>query len=314
MEKLIFTHAIPRNYIFVDWDLSSICNYNCYYCNEEIHDGKVKFPDIQIAKNVVDKINLEYKHKDFAYFNLLGGEPTAWNHLDEFSCYVKKDNNKNILQLLTNGTRPLRWWKKHAKYIDKIIVSVHVAQCDIKELVNKFNSIINEIDISFQIAIDLKIFDKCIEYYNYAFKNLDNKITLNPKPLKVLLGGSELMSYTDQQKKIMQELPEKYSNLGRKYGSPMLQDNKPVNIVKLITNEENNWKDWACWIGIDTINITRNGNVKIGSWCNPHLVLGNIKDLRFKIPMIPVKCKYDTCGCLTDVHTTKIKNYVGETL
>ena len=38
------------------------------------------------------------------------------------------------LQLLTNGSRSLRWWKKHADFIDKIIVSVHVAQCDIKEL------------------------------------------------------------------------------------------------------------------------------------------------------------------------------------
>ena len=85
---MIFTHAIPRNYIFVDWDMSSICNYDCYYCNEEIHDGKVKFPDIQVAKNVVDKINLEYKDKDYAYFNLLGGEPTAWKHLDEFSYQI----------------------------------------------------------------------------------------------------------------------------------------------------------------------------------------------------------------------------------
>ena len=318
---MIFTHAIPRNYIFVDWDMSSVCNYDCYYCNEEIHDGKVKFPDIQVAKNVVDKINLEYKEKDYAYFNLLGGEPTAWKYLEEFSYYVKKDNNKNILQVLTNGSRSLRWWKKHAKFIDKIIVSVHVAQCDIKELVNKFNTIVNEIDIDFQIAIDIKIFDKCIEYYNYAFKNLNDKIKLRPKPLKVLIGGPELMPYTNLQKRTMQELQERHGKHRRIYGSPMIQDDdlcvgneQIVDIVKLITNEENNWEGWACWIGIETINITRYGNVKIGAWCNPDLVLGNIKDLSFKIPMKPVICKYDTCGCWTDIHTTKIKNYAGETL
>ena len=111
----------------------------------------------------------------------------------------------------------MRWWKKYAKLIDKIIVSVHVAQCDIVELVNKFNTIVDEIDIDFQIAIDIKIFDKCIKYYNYAFKNLSNQITLRPKPLKVLLGGPKLMPYTDQQKRIIQELSEKYGKKNRKY-------------------------------------------------------------------------------------------------
>lgn len=315
MEKLIFTHTKERNFVFVDWDMSSICNYDCYYCNEEIHDGKVKFPDIQVAKNVIDKINLEYKNvKDHVYFNLLGGEPTAWKHLEEFSYHVKKDNSKNILQLLTNGSRSLRWWKKHADFIDKIIVSVHVAQCDIKELVDKFNIMIDNIDIEFQIAMDVKIFDKCVEYYNYAYDNLDEKIGVRAKPLKILLGGPELMPYTDSQKRTMHGLREKYGEHRREYGSPMLQDNEPVNILKLITEHQNNWKGWACWIGIDTINITREGNVKIGAWCNPDLILGNIKNLNFKIPMKPVICKYDTCGCWTDIHTTKIKNYAGETI
>jgi MoaA/NifB/PqqE/SkfB family radical SAM enzyme len=325
MEKLTFTHSQTPPYIFVDWNMSSICNYDCYYCNEVFHDGKVKFPDIQVAKNVVDKIELEYKEKDFAYFNLLGGEPTAWKHLEEFSYYVKKVNDKNILQLVTNGSRSLQWWVKHAKFIDRIIVSVHVAQCDIKELVSKFNTIVNETDIRFVITMDVKLFDKCVEYYNYAYDNLSDKIKLLPKPLRVQLGGplkNQLMPYTKEQKITIQNLKEKwayhksrqYSSHIRQYSSQMMQDGTPIDIVKLITNEENNWKGWACWIGIETISITRNGDVKIGIACNPHLKLGTIKNLNFKIPMKPVKCMYDKCSCWADIQTTKIKNYTGETL
>ena len=314
MEKLIFTHRKYRNYVFVDWDMSSVCNYDCHYCNEEIHDGKVKFPDIDVAKKLVDKINLEYDGvKDYAYFNLLGGEPTIWKHFEEFSNYVKKDNKKNLLQILTNGSRSLSWWKLNAQFIDKAIVSVHVANCDIKKLVSKFNQIVNEIDIDFQLCMDITIFDKCLDYYNYAYDNLDSKIKLRPKALKILLGGRDLMPYTNEQKRIMQNLPETHGNQSREYGSQMMQDDKPVDIVKLITNEENNWENWACWIGIDSINITRYGDVKIGSWCNPHLILGNINNnLDFKIPMKPVRCTYNTCGCLADVHTTKKKYYDGE--
>jgi hypothetical protein len=84
-----------------------------------------------------------------------------------------------------------------------------------------------------------------------------------------------------------------------------------VNIGKLVLSKENNWYGWACWIGIDTITINRYGNVKIGSGCNPDLVLGNINSLDFKFPLIPVKCKYTTCGCFADISTTKKLNYTG---
>ena len=82
-----------------------------------------------------------------------------------------------------------------------------------------------------------------------------------------------------------------------------------VNINKLVLNKENNWKGWACWVGIDTITINRTGDIKIGSGCNPDLVLGNISNLNFKFQLIPVRCRYDTCSCFADIATTKIKNY-----
>ena len=60
---------------------------------------------------------------------------------------------------------------------------------------------------------------------------------------------------------------------------------------------------------IDTITINRTGDIKIGSGCNPDLVLGNISNLNFKFQLIPVRCRYDTCSCFADIATTKIKNY-----
>ena len=316
-----FTFKHDMKYVYVDWDITSRCNFSCYYCNPEAHDGKYNFPSLDIAKNFVDKVNEQYSGiKEFAVYNIFGGEPTIWRELPAFSEYIKSINSKNILQLLTNGNRTLKWWKRNAPYIDKIIVSVHVAQTDIVELVNKFNQLADNIVIDFQLAMDQVIFDECVEAFKYAELHLHPNISLKSKPLRKILGDSELMPYTLEQKTILSKLRNKNGIYIDGMASPMIKKyqgnivDRDVDITNLVLNKENNWNGWACWIGIDTINITREGNVTIGSQCNPDIILGNIRDLDFNFPLKPIVCKYQTCGCYADIHTRKVKNYTGDTL
>lgn len=316
-----FTFKHGMDYVYVDWDITSRCNFSCYYCNPEAHDGKYNFPELDTAKNFVDKVQEEYKDiKKFAVYNIFGGEPTIWRELSDFSKHVKAVNPKNIVQLLTNGNKTVNWWKRNAPYIDKIIVSVHVAQADIVELVDKFNAVADDIVIDFQLAMDIRIFDKCVECYNYAEKNLHPNISLKSKPLRKMLGDSELMPYTLDQKTVLSTLKNKNGKNIDGIASPMVKKyqgnivDSDVDITNLVLNKENNWNGWACWIGIDTINITREGNITIGSQCNPDIILGNINNLNFKFPLKPIICKYQTCGCYADIHTRKVKNYKGDTL
>ena len=316
-----FTFKHGMDYVYVDWDITSRCNFSCYYCNPEAHDGKYNFPELDTAKNFVDKVQEEYKDiKKFAVYNIFGGEPTIWRELSDFSKHVKAVNPKNIVQLLTNGNKTVNWWKRNAPYIDKIIVSVHVAQADIVELVDKFNAVADDIVIDFQLAMDIRIFDKCVECYNYAEKNLHPNISLKSKPLRKMLGDSELMPYTPDQKTVLSTLKNKNGKNIDGIASPMVKKYQgnivdgDVDITNLVLNKENNWNGWACWIGIDTINITREGNITIGSQCNPDIILGNINNLNFKFPLKPIICKYQTCGCYADIHTRKVKNYKGDTL
>lgn len=316
-----FTSKVHKDFVYVDWDISSKCNFKCYYCNPQSHDGKVGFPDLDMAKRFVDKIKNDYRGvKDFAVYNIFGGEPTIWKDLTEFSKHVKSVDERNVLQLLTNGNRSLAWWKHNAPYIDNIIVSVHVSQTSIVELVEKFNQLADDMCIDFQLAMDIKVFDKSVEYYNYAKENLRHDISLRPKPLRVMLGEAELMPYSDQQKEILKSLEPSHGRKIERIAVPMIKKYKgevvddDVDITELVVNRENNWNKWACWIGIDTINVTRERNIKIGSQCNEHLIIGNLQDLNFKFPLKPVICEYQTCGCYADILTNKVKNYTGETL
>ena len=305
-----------KRYVYVDWDMSSRCNYSCYYCTPESHDGKINFPKFENTIALVDKIQTEYsKVKDFAVYNLLGGEPTIWNELPQFSEYVKTVNPKNIIQLLTNGNKTLQWWKRTAPYIDKVVVTIHVAHVDIVELVHKFNELANDMYIDFQVAIDIQCFNKCIEYYNYAYNNLHKNICLYPKPLRTLLSHPDLMPYTQEQQNILNNLKSKWGReleileqpLVKKLNNTVVDPN--VNINRMVMNNENNWKNWTCFVGIDSITINRYGNIKIGTSCNEDVVLGNINDLNFNFPLIPVVCRYNVCSCYTDISATKIKNY-----
>lgn len=304
--------------IFVDWDLSSKCNYKCSYCTPASHDGKIDFPSIDTVKRVIDKIQQEYSNiKEYAVYNILGGEPTIWNKFEEFSIYIKSVNAKNQLQILTNGNRTLGWWQRNIAHIDSVILTVHVAQADIKELVSKFNALSTTAYIEFQIALDIAVFDKCIEYFYYAKEHLNSNIKLSAKPLLKILSSPGFMDYTDDQKDairaITQRIDQIDSNSFVKLCNGQLLDER-VNIADMLLQKQNNWKNWACWIGIDTLTITNYGNIKIGSMCNPNLILGNIDNLDFSIPKIPVRCNYSECGCLTDIYTKKVKYYSGPTL
>lgn len=316
-----FASKTDKEFVYVDWDITSKCNFKCYYCNPQSHDGKVGFPNLDMAKQFVNKVKEDYKGvKEFAIYNIFGGEPTIWQDLPEFSRHIKEVDSRNVLQLLTNGTKSLAWWKRNAPYIDNIIVSVHVAQTDIVELVDKFNELANDICIDFQLAMDIEIFDKCVEYFNYAKEHLHKDISLRPKPLRTMLGEPELMAYSDQQKEILKSLKPNHGRKIERIAIPMVKKHNgevvdaDVDITELVVNKENNWNGWACWIGIDTINVTRERNVKIGSQCNEELIIGNLYDLSFKFPLKPVVCEYQTCGCYADILTRKVKNYKGETL
>jgi sulfatase maturation enzyme AslB (radical SAM superfamily) len=309
-----FDYASPREFVYIDWDMSSRCNYACSYCEPAAHDGKFDFPSLENAKKLVDKTSSAYKDK-FLVFNLFGGEPTIWKQIPAFFDYVKSKNKNNKLQLLTNGNKTKKWWLRNQKNIDSVVVSVHVAQVDIVDLVDKFNACAGSFDIHFQICIDIDNFDLAMQQYNYCLKNLNKHIRLDYKPLRVSLDKAESMPYTEKQILIMKSLKTLPGIKLDHYGVSMVnENNKPVNLQNLLLEKKNKFKDWACWIGIDTLNITREGNVTIGSQCFPNFVLGSIHNCDFDIPNIPVKCKYEYCSCLTDLTTKKVKNYTGKLL
>ena len=96
--------------MYIDWQLSDVCNFKCTYCNLASMGGVEGWPTLEQAKGLVDNI-LSHSDHDYRTYNLLGGEPTLWKHFGELCTYIHNEDESHVIQVLTNGSRTKRWWQ-----------------------------------------------------------------------------------------------------------------------------------------------------------------------------------------------------------
>lgn len=66
------------------------------------------------------------------------------------------------------------------------------------------------------------------------------------------------------------------------------------------------WKDWNCYVGVNSIAIDNDYTVYAGNCRNDNL--GNLFDENFALFTSPTKCKQEKCtSCTTDLFSTKFK-------
>jgi len=310
----IFEQYRKNEYLIIDWQPISSCNFSCNYCHSDNYSGKWEQHGLEDCIKFVNYIFDNKKPEQKLFININGGEPTLWKNLDKFCKHVKKLDNDNIIRLITNGTRGISWWEERVEFIDMVLVSIHMDQSKKEIIAKKFNSLYQKgVDVGIHVMIDVHRFDSSIDTYKYLYENLEGP-SLKFRPLRVDIGSQYLQQYSNEQNITMKSLKTIDGVKYRKQQSEMVwrSINEREMIVQdidkeLIIKKENNWKDWYCNIGIDTIVVDRAGNIKPGSGCYKYTIFGNIKDHDYKIPHVPIKCKFEYCGCLTDLQTKKTK-------
>jgi hypothetical protein len=74
----------------------------------------------------------------------------------------------------------------------------------------------------------------------------------------------------------------------------------------IIKNNKNNFKDWTCRAGIESLMINNDGEV-FRATCRVGGSLGNIYTGTFSIPTEEIICTRNWCTCAADVNITKWK-------
>lgn len=321
-----------KDYLYITYNFTTTCNFKCNYCWPTAHDGKYRFPDIDIISKNFSHLLSQYNKKNVR-ISLSGGEPTLWPELGQFVKYLH-DNHAVRVTLNTNGSRTLRWWKEYADYFDDIQISIHNEFVDIEHTKKVLDEIYSRQTImtAASVLMDPNNWDRSV-------KNVSSLVE-HPTPWLVKLmtltkpETGEIMDYSEDQllflkNKIQKRPPEKYIELMFDTGKIIEDDTvngtvkfsdgtiQILNIHDILKNKANQFKGWYCNIGKERLGISPSG--LLSGNCGERIFKNhfNLHDPNFvenfslKEIEVGTVCSKNFCDCSSDIRVSKrIKNVI----
>ena len=316
------TPVYNKPYNIVEWTLHNVCNYDCSFCGSEFKSGSKKWLTLDEYKIAVDRIIEESKSMDkLVWFKITGGEPTLFPKLIELISYIKQLGA--YVSMISNGSRTLRWWKElsEANCLDTLMISYHPEQCNnpqhVINVANLFNS--TSTFVYYSITTIPEYFDAATMAHNKILEEC-NTITSslaliidNQGPNKYSSIQLEKIKNTSIIKSKKWDFTNKWKNIPKDcwYGTSeidVLYDDgseKVVHGAYLLKNQQNNYKNWKCNIGINVIKIIHDTVYR--GVCQSGIPKNIFTNSVFYNNSII--CSHESCNCVLDITVEKIKNY-----
>lgn len=282
--------------LFLEVELGLICNYKCSYCPPYSYTG-----DMWIDYDKL--IEFIYKVNPLQIL-LVGGEPTLYPTIDQLLYELK---NK-IVNMTSNGNKPLSWWETHLKYIDVLTLSYHIERASLESFINKLKFISDHKAITVNIPMMVDRFDECLEAGIKMSKIKNIYVSL-----KALINKNKVYdNYSDNQLEIMSNiLKPKVETIFNKhhirfYGKTEDGKLEKLRCQAIISNKDNVYKGWKCWKGIQRMKLSSDGSIyKASCDSGTEKFFGNIHNDEVNFPTEPEVCQKDYCNCLPDLKTIK---------
>jgi organic radical activating enzyme len=315
MQKQLIRIENPNNTFYIYWILTDFCNQHCSYCPKNLNSGNFAlgnspgFPTIDQIDQFIDSAIEIAKTKDKKIeLTISGGEPTTHPYLPNI---ISKFKPHGTVEIITNGTRGLSWWKELPNLPDRVILSLHTEYYDSKKLkISDLANLLveNDVDIRFNLMCDPTRWDivkTIVNDIDLKFRSLILPKVLqnqdNHQDRPILDYTSEQLAYIKQfQNKIMwkDSIPTKFElDDGTKHN---------ISIPVLQANGMDKFFGWRCAAGSDAISVTPNGLVHAGI-CSVY-TLGTLSS--FKLLDKPTICLKPTCTCPADIVLNKYKSRI----
>ncbi len=324
--KLIEIKNYTEDYLYITYNFTTTCNFKCSYCWPYAHDGKYRFPNLDLICKNFSHLLKTYNKSDVR-LTLSGGEPTLWPELGEFVKYIQKNHNCRIT-INTNGSRTLRWWKDYADCFDDIQISVHNEFVDIDHTINVLDEIYNRgtIMTGAQVLMDPSNWDRCVDNLN---KLVDHKtpwlvktmILTDPSTRKIMNYSPEQLNFLENS--VKKRPPQEYIDLMLNLGKIIESDNtnaemifsngdkKSYSTFEILKNNWNQFTGWSCDIGKERIGIDASGIVagNCGERISDQVFNIHNNDFvdSFTLDKINPKviCSKEFCDCTSDLKVSK---------
>ena len=297
-------HRITNNRphaMTVTWELTTTCNYACWYCPPRLHDGRYRWPDMDIAKRFYAQLA---DSKSTVHLDLIGGEPTLWPGLDDF--LASKPRNLTI-EVSTNGSRTIEWWRRNLPSMEYVTISFHPDSADpdhiyrVCELTDGIGSGVHVMIMALASRLDT-----CLDLYERLekspfkisanFKQIDDRnhdmataidVTLDAR-LRDVIANMHFNHRRD---------PEPNKPTQAWYDGQLFEP-QAADILGI-----SRFKDWYCSIGKSRLYMEADGTVWRGS-CRSGGPLGNYAepDLISRIMHLDSHiCDRHVCQCLDEI-------------
>ena len=299
--KIEYVDKVKENWFLITWDLSNKCNYRCSYCPSMFNDGSSGWPEIDVVKNFIKKINNQLSFKDIC-FRISGGEPTYWKHFIEFAKTVKSYNNS--FSFLSNGSRDIEYFKEINPYTDGLMLSYHKEYADPEHFINISKAMTGPVIVNLMISPEN--FDEMVGIAKHLFEN--STLTIWPKVILDKTSDINNMSnapseYNVEQKYFLVNWPYfRKVDDSKVHRGDILFNGEHTTANKLILNQLNKHRGWECNAGLDMINVDFYGNI-VRANCEQGGSLGTIKE--FTLPNTSIICQKESCNCLSDIYLRK---------
>jgi MoaA/NifB/PqqE/SkfB family radical SAM enzyme len=238
------------------------------------------------------------------YIEFTGGEPTLNRDFLPILRFLK--GRGAYCGVISNATMPVSFWRNAVECIDHVCLSFHPqgsSPARYQEVVEYLHS---RVATHLNIMMNPEHFDLCLEVAERVAAVVENtSISLQPL-FDSLDFPSTPKKYTTEQNRILMEkrflIPWKkmpFTYRGQMRVETADGGSRLVEAPHFIASEQNRWKGWKCWAGMDGIVIYSDGNIYRG-WCRQDR-LGNVSDAEIKFPSEPTLCAQDSCQCNLDI-------------
>ena len=310
-----------NNQLLLTWIINNICTNHCSYCPVDVHTGTNHNYEWEHAKIFIEKCFDKYAD---IHFNIAGGEPTVSPFFKDLIHLIRA--NRGTIHLTTNLVRTKEYWSAIAENFITISASYHpeyiITNKQEDEFIEKVIVLSSKTRVTVRVMMLPERWDQC---YNFYQKLITGNIPCIIEVVRILPNfgvGEDYcdINYTDDQSSwinatrlIDQTLltPEILMIGGRE--SVVIYDDSTTDkltherTVSLINNTAN-FKNWECDIGLESLFVFYNGNIKLAN-CNVGGTIGNITKLSaIKWPTNSIICNKSICHCAADLLISKRKS------
>lgn len=314
----------PNNKIRIEYMVGNYCNFKCEYCSPHANGGTHSWynnTDVLVDRfiHLLD-FYLSNGRNDIE-LNLLGGEPTLWPDIGKFCKALKSRYKKLKITLTTNGSRTLRWWEQNINYFDKVLFSYHQGQTSLQHYIEVLDFVYEKnVAMNCLVMMDPNRWIECIE-------SIDEMKNTSKHSWFICAMEVHPPNYSNEQKDYLKNHIKRYPPLYKLIkhewknvikGKPKVtfEDGKIKKVDRnwISLNDYNHFEGWYCNIGIENINIQKDGKITgvCGNLVYNENFFYNIYDdnfiQEFNPRLIPTICTKDSCWCQPEMLMTKWKS------